>query len=716
MKFFIIRFSFFCISISLGGSVMAQSLPALFRSAKQEKQLFLRNLRAASGDSSLLQPLARHVETAVDRIQASIRGDETLSQLEKEKAARSLTFLIRELNRTLALRQLDIYDVPATIESYHRVLRAILLERPLLQLMKPLGERRSQLVAAAFTQYREHELLDDIVVFKRMANSPDFILNFLEGRPGFRFADSLLLEAAAYDPEKLTAYLRRSGLIQERVRTANNPYLRQILQLSGEKQASELLPFVKLLAEDRITGEEIVESRKDVLRYFQLMVNTMQDLVNRDESGALFVQPLRRGLKQKGLAFYVNEINNLHDLPENTRFASVKELRPQDLYYIITSCGDDLYTSSYLGLYKRLMGHFPQNADSLFDIVKHDNLRPFVRLAANYNVIADFLGRLSEEKRNETLTRFIYGIEADENTALEKAMDVADCFTAIAASPGISALFQSELRTNLERCLARKQYLGIRLYMILSDLLAVVVKEQGFESLWAILGDYNILRRRDLENDRGEIVELVLFYGDEDGVASFNNFLRYYGDGKKWKIEKNRNWVTIRSVPEPAVVIYANQPLDMEEELDLKAQDSLMAYLESQSQQPVVLMHRGHSYHLDKTLRRLSPSVRLAILGSCGSYNRAISIATINPDVQVIGSKKTGAKSINDPILNEINLDLLSGNDLMWPEIWNKLEKKLGREPAVLSLFAEYFPPGKNLGLFVLKLYNHYNRNAPPFI
>jgi len=277
-------------------------------------------------------------------------------------------------------------------------------------------------------------------------------------------------------------------------------------------------------------------------------------------------------------------------------------------------------------------------------------------------------------------------------------------------------LFQSELRTNLERCLARKQYLGIRLYMILSDLLAVVVKEQGFESLWAILGDYNILRRRDLENDRGEIVELVLFYGDEDGVASFNNFLRYYGDGKKWKIEKNRNWVTIRSVPEPAVVIYANQPLDMEEELDLKAQDSLMAYLESQSQQPVVLMHRGHSYHLDKTLRRLSPSVRLAILGSCGSYNRAISIATINPDVQVIGSKKTGAKSINDPILNEINLDLLSGNDLMWPEIWNKLEKKLGREPAVLSLFAEYFPPGKNLGLFVLKLYNHYNRNAPPFI
>jgi hypothetical protein len=106
----------------------------------------------------------------------------------------------------------------------------------------------------------------------------------------------------------------------------------------------------------------------------------------------------------------------------------------------------------------------------------------------------------------------------------------------------------------------------------------------------------------------------------------------------------------------------------------------------------------------------LQPSVKLAILGSCGSYNKAISIASINPDVQVIGSKKTGSKSINDPIIDEINETLLNRKDLLWPEIWKKLAARFGKDEVALSLFNEYFPPSDNLSLFVLKLFNYYNR------
>ena len=126
--------------------------------------------------------------------------------------------------------------------------------------------------------------------------------------------------------------------------------------------------------------------------------------------------------------------------------------------------------------------------------------------------------------------------------------------------------------------------------------------------------------------------------------------------------------------------------------------------------EPTVLIHRGHSYHLDKTLRRLNPTVKLAILGSCGSYNKGISIATISPDVQVIGSKKTGSKSINDPIINVINETLLNNKDLYWPEIWKKLAARFSKDEATLNLFNEYFPPSDNLSLFVLKLFNYYNR------
>jgi hypothetical protein len=169
---------------------------------------------------------------------------------------------------------------------------------------------------------------------------------------------------------------------------------------------------------------------------------------------------------------------------------------------------------------------------------------------------------------------------------------------------------------------------------------------------------------------------------------------------------KNGNWISVRSATEHPVVIYANLPLNSAEEMDLHAQDSLVDFLKQQSLQPSVLIHRGHSYHLNKTLKWLFPSIKLAILGSCGGYNHAINIASINQDIQVIGSKKTGSKSINDPLIDVINNDLMAGKDLQWLEIWGKLSARFNKDQMANSLFSEYFSPDNNLGLFVLKLVN----------
>jgi hypothetical protein len=111
-------------------------------------------------------------------------------------------------------------------------------------------------------------------------------------------------------------------------------------------------------------------------------------------------------------------------------------------------------------------------------------------------------------------------------------------------------------------------------------------------------------------------------------------------------------------------------------------------------------------------MNKLTPSVKLAILGSCGGYNKTISISEINPDVQVIGSKKTGAGAINDPIIERINESLTSQRDISWPQVWTDLSRRFGKDESALALFNEYFPPSNNLGLFVLKLYKYYNREA----
>jgi hypothetical protein len=319
---------------------------------------------------------------------------------------------------------------------------------------------------------------------------------------------------------------------------------------------------------------------------------------------------------------------------------------------------------------------------------------------------------MSREKRAEILKRFIAGIETDKTAGLEIAMDIADSFTALSSDTEIGALVETELKSNLKRCTAAHQYPGMRLYGILLNVFELVRKEGGMNKLWEMLGNYEVLKHDELENKNGEIVQLVLFYGDEDGVSSFNNFLKQYTDPAKWEVSKTTNWVSIRSLSDHPVVIYANMPLDCKQEMDLKAQDSLIYFLQERSLEPSVLIHRGHSYHLEKTLQRLQPSVKLAILGSCGGYNKAIGIATINPDVQVIGSKKTGAMSVNDPIIEMINETLVNNKDISWPEIWNRLGARFENDKQALGLFNEYFPPSKNLSLFIVKLFTFSKRFA----
>jgi len=682
------------------------------KNLKKEQERFLRQLKYISADTVITYPLARYFESEVNALYTFITADGALTPREKEKAFRSLGYFMQELSKNMMQQKSDLYDIPGALQSYKSILTALLYHKPIAELMIPLRPRRSQLLTVTFSQYKEFALLNDIAMYKRVASSPEFILQFLENKPEFRFADSLLLNAAAYDPLKLAFYLNRNKPgVQEKIRNSPNVYLQQIVTVSKHKSASELLPFVTQIAENKITLEEILDKRTDVVQYFQLLVNTLMQSRGSADSSSVFINTLRNGLKQKSLAFYVNNINELHNSSDAVRFASVKGLRPEDLYYIITSSGDELYTSSYLGLYKRLMEHFKdKSSDLLFEKLQYDNFRIFMRLAANYNVLSDFLSRMPIERVAALLNRFIAGIEGHTDSGLEKAMDIADLFAGLGTDAGIIDLVQHELESNLERCTAERQYLGIRLYSILLQVFTLVKQDDAENKLWTILGNYELLKREALENKSGGIVQLVLFYGDEDGVSSFNNFLKLYTDAGKWNISNNDNWVSIRSLSDHPVIIYANKPLDIKEELDLKAQDSLIAFLQEQSLEPAVLIHRGHSYHLDKTLKRLKPSVKLAILGSCGGYNKAISLASINPDIQVIGSKKTGSKSINDPIIDMINETLLDDKDLSWPEIWKKLLARFSKDESALTLFNEYFPPSSNISLFVLKLFIFYNR------
>ena len=681
---------------------------------KDEKNRFFGELSKSQLDPKITSRLKHFAVFEIDSIQEAITSD-NINEVEKEKAIRSLFSFLKVLSNNIYQPKLEMYDIPGTIEAYKNILRSLLHHKSINDQLSKISPWTSQSLAKTFSQYSEYQLLEDVAVYKRVSSSPEYILQFLENNSSFRFADSLLLAIAAYDPVKMNAYiLKKRPALQNRIRNNRNIYFQQIVSLSGDRNAPELMPFMVQLAENRITPEEIIKNRADVKSYFQFLVNTLKEELNKPPGPSyIFHKALRNGIKEKSFAFYVNQINELHSSADAIRFASVKDLRPEDLYYIITSSEDEMYTSSYLGLYKRLMENFKNgSADSIFALVNYDNFRTFMRIAANYNTLTDFLNRMPLSKAADLIKLFISGIESDPNTGLEKAMDVADSFTGLDSAVVISELIKNEIGSNLIRCVSGQLHFGSRLYNILLEVFELVKQKDPANKLWSFLGNYETLDRKTLQNKNGEIVELVLFYGDEDGTSSFNNFLAMFKDTTKWQTAKNEYWVTIRSRSDQAINIYANLPLDYKQELDLQAQDALVNFLESQAIEPSVVIHRGHSYHMDKTLKKLKPSLKLAILGSCGGNKNIINVATISPDAQIIVSKKTGSKLINDPMIDVINENLQSKEALNWAEVWQQLSGRFSKDEFTLNLFNEYIPPARNVSLFVLKLFNYYKKFA----
>jgi hypothetical protein len=224
-------------------------------------------------------------------------------------------------------------------------------------------------------------------------------------------------------------------------------------------------------------------------------------------------------------------------------------------------------------------------------------------------------------------------------------------------------------------------------------------KELGIASIYG--QDY-----RSLTDDSGRVIQQVFFYGDEDkdGQNSYENFMNMFRGKPEWKVQTNENWATITSTKGHPVWIFANRPLLGNDDPDAKAQEKLNDYLFDRKLKPTIVIHRGHSYHLQYTLRQLAPTARIVVLGSCGGYNNLNEVLTVCEDAHIISSKQVGTKTVNEPILQAINNNLLSGRNIDWITMWRGLSSRF-TDTASREKFEDYIPPYKNLGAIFIRAY-----------
>ncbi|GAO42820.1 hypothetical protein [Flavihumibacter petaseus] len=701
--------AFYFMPVAVKAQANASEANLLLDAEQMQFPTYLQKLNIEPG---LKDSLAYFARFGTDTLQTYFNAATGKTDAEKRMALTAARYCLQLVRASLEQERIVQYDIPSILHTYPRLAKAIFNHRDIRGYTANFGARRTQLMADIFRQYDEGKALQQLADVRRVGVSTGNIFPFLERTPDFRYMDTVLIYIAENEPMLMVDYLNRnSNPITEKIAGMNHPVLNQLVLLKGDRNAMEMAPLAAEMADGDLTREQILNLRtNDVPGYYQLLVNTVQEnRTKRLNGGPAGMQPsLRDALHQKATAFFINPINKLHEAKDAVRFKSLQRLRTIDLYYLLVSDEDELYTSSFLGVYKRMMEALPEgHSDSLLYTVQFDQFRKFIRGCSHYNVLSDYLNNMPAASRQSLLKNFISNVDSSYETGIEDAMDVADAFVGLAPDPVYGELVADLLQENIRRCQTSGSYYGTRLYTILREVYQMARYPEQANAIFRKLGNYETLSVDSLREGDTSVNQLVVFYGDEDGKASFRSFMSLFKDKKLWEVVQQDQWTEIRSLAmQQPIRIFANQPKSSEDGSDERAQVALLSYLQEQKIRPGIIIHRGHSYHLPTTLEYLQPYMKLAILGSCGGYKNILTVAAKSPAAQIIATKQVGSMLINDPMIQEVNNLLGSHEDIHWPEFWAKMETQFSKSSFTHDLFAEYIPPYRNLSLFVIRLYN----------
>jgi Ca2+-binding EF-hand superfamily protein len=683
---------------------------------KQQKLLLNANdsLKLSDDESVNLQ-VADVLLRQVDEMQEKIEEDTITNGQEKVRLLKSLENLLIGYNRNKNRKDYPVSIAPALLKAYNECLALDKKGQSIESVIAKNEYGVGKIVVECFVYPTENAGVKPsrlLLIRKYLETHPDEILPELNKNPNVPFADKFIQMAAHRDIRKLYDYAAARNTLGNKIRNHPDSLVRMIGTIAASKSGQLYFPFLDNLMRKTITLKDIDSVKDNDLEYFRLMVRTRIEYAHRllppFRDSVMGMKALTDRMATKAKQYFIREINSLHTVEnESIRYKRLDGLSPQELYYLVVMGEDEIYTSSYLNVYKKIFQRMAvPRSDSLLLSVNGDYFRKFIKMAAGYNTLNDFLGKMDKDNATTTMKAFVIRLESTED--LEQAVDVADSYSSIMdKNPNLAGFISQEVKWNLDRNIAGSNKRGIVIYNLLKVLFESadttkkidLSKQLGITSIYG--QDYN-----SLVDDSGRVIQQVFFYGDEDkdGQLSYENFMKMFRGKPEWKVETNDDWSTITSIKGQRIMIFANRPLLGPDDPDARAQAKLNNYLADYNLKPTIVIHRGHSYHLQYTLKQLAPSAKIVVLGSCGGYNNLNEVLTICDDAQIISTKQVGTKTVNEPILQAINAELLNGKNIDWITMWRGLSTRF-KDAASREKFEDYIPPYKNLGAIFIKSY-----------
>lgn len=540
---------------------------------------------------------------------------------------------------------------------------------------------------------------------------PEKTFYTLNINPDMPFADSLVRIVAKRYPKQLYDYAQANNRFGNIIRgIKDDNFIQTVVRMARSRDGQQYFCFLDNIMRGRLSFEEIDAAKTDSIQYFRLLVKTRMDYVARalDKDTAFEYVGLNDRLERKARENFVNTINALHNENAETRFRCIQPLNAQELYYLAVSSDGSIYTSSFVkGTYPLMMKKIGNRGDSLLRSLSFDRYRKFIKMAAGFNTLGDFLSTFpprrspDDESDAEKLMRaFVSRLES--GNGLEDGVDVADSYASIAET--LKPLANEMLR-NIQLNYQRNEKAGNRRGMVIYNILNKLflsadstlnidlTKELGIPPVYEV--PYTAL-----SNDTGRVAVQLFIYGDKDGRGVFPGLISMFNNGN-WKIDNsNKQWVTITAAKGKPVSLYMNRPLPEETNEDALAQKALCEYLEKNRIVPTVTINRGHSYNAPYTIDQMSAASKIVFMGSCGGYRMIHDILEKAPDAHIIGTKQIADAPVNNPFLKLIMEKLRIGSNIEWIPFWRELDAMVTDK-----IFEDYVPPHKNLGALFIKAY-----------
>lgn len=615
-------------------------------------------------------------------------------------------------------KELKLIELPMLLEDFEKTMKAKASGQSILNLLETQSYAIARINQQILGDENERAGAAAIIYLKYVQLFPNKILETIAPYAKEVYADSLISLACKLNPVKFYTYAQsKNSIVGKLIHANKDKMVMQVAELSQTDNALFYFPFL----DDLLSGKQSIDSIKkyvgdgevgyDSVGYYKLLVKTAITYSRRMSKPYFDTAIAYQGtngllstLQKKAKQHFVDQINNLHDQNNLTiRMKAIQPLEAEDIYYMMVMCEADIYTSSYKHSFTRLlqlMGAKPRG-DSLLLAVNFDHFRKFIKMAANYNRLDTFLKTMPTSRSELVMKAFVLNLEKSN---LEDAVDVADSYSSITDTN----LQQSMLHnvTDYERAAIEndnkkgKIIYGLlkSIFLSLNDSTVNLTKEIGIPPIYDVANKY-------MQDKNGCIVEQVFFYGDKDGKAYYPSFRNSFAP-KDWKVTDKKEWMEAVST-NGNVMVFANKPLESDANLDDTAQIHLANYFKEKGLKPNVVVHRGHSYWLSRTMDRMPGDAKIVVLGSCGGYQNLNKILEINPEAHIISTKEIGAGDINRPILTYMNQVFASNADLSWRKMWQSLTKSFSTDPskAVRESWESYVPPYKNLGAIFLKAY-----------